>query len=534
MIDKTTMTPAPVCGGDPFDVLFENNHLMMHSINKDGVLLRVSRNWAQTLGYNPDEMIGKKSIDFLTEESRTLARDTTIPRFIDTGITNLTPYDFVRKDGSALPILLSAVAVYDPDGAFVRSLAFIFDNSEATQAQRALEAKAQEAAEANATKSRFLASMSHEIRTPMNAILGFAHLLQRSELAPRDAKKVDAILGAGETLMSLLTDLLDLSKIEAGQMRIESEPFSLHHLLNDVRDWWSSSAADKGLQFHLSIDEDVPDEIISDDSRIRQILNNYLSNAIKFTSRGSVVFCASVKEPASPATADAPTAPSLTLSFEVEDTGIGLSEEQIAKLFKPFVRADTGFASRGGGWGLGLSICSQIAFLMGGRVGVTSTQGRGSTFFFDLPVAPVEADRETVDGPADAETPDVGEASILIAEDNTLNQVVLRDMLAALGHRAAVVNDGFEAVDAVTDATYDMVLMDIQMPGLDGIGATEQIRSLAGPQRDIPIVAVTANAGTAARDQYLALGMDDYLPKPISLESLAAVIARVKLAAGAG
>ena len=501
-------------GDDPFEVMYDHAPVMMHSIDREGRLLRVSRFWAESLGYAPEEMVGRKSVDFLTDKSRRKAVEEVLPSFIKTGRCHNVRYDFIRKSGEILPVLLSATAIFDEDGQMSRSLAVMFDNSEAEAARRALEDKAREVEEASMAKSRFLASMSHEIRTPMNAVLGFASLLKQSDLPLRQIRQVEAILSAGDNLMKLLTDLLDLSRVESGEMRIEVDTIDLHDLLNDVRDWWYSVAREKGLNFYLVISPSVPRRIVTDPGRVRQILNNYLSNAIKFTKAGAVTLSVDLLESADKGSA---------ISFKVTDTGPGIDQEQQDKLFKPFVRADTDFAKSNGGWGLGLSICSQITSLMGGQVGIESQIGRGSVYQFTVPVALCE-ERPAAAPAATVAEEDATGLRILVAEDN-LNQDLIRDMLTVIGHRPTIVDNGFEAVQAILADDYDVVLMDITMPGLDGVGATEQIRNLPPPKQEVPIIAVTANAGSDARERYMAMGMNDYVAKPIIMNELRTALA---------
>ncbi len=512
-------------GDDPFEVMYEHAPVMMHSIDREGRLLRVSRFWAESLGYEPEEMVGRKSVDFLTDDSRRKAVEEVLPSFMATHHCHNIRYDFVRKSGEILPVLLSATAQFDDEGQMLRSLAVMFDNSEAESARKALEEKATEVEEASMAKSRFLASMSHEIRTPMNAILGFASLLKQSYLPLRQTKQVDAILSAGDNLMKLLTDLLDLSRVESGEMRIDMETVDLHDLLNDVRDWWYSAAREKNLNFYLVIAPNLPKRIVTDPGRVRQVLNNYLSNAIKFTKVGAVTLTVESLEEES-------LGP--VVSFSVSDTGPGIDDKQRGKLFKPFVRADTDFAKSNGGWGLGLSICSQIAALMSGSVGIESKLGRGSVFTFKVP-----ATLENEEAPKPVELPEnkADESAglrVLVAEDNVLNQDLIRDMLTVIGHTPTIVDNGFGAVQAVLADDYDVVLMDITMPGLDGVGAMEQIRNLPPPKQDIPIIAVTANAGHDARERYLAMGMNGYVSKPIMMNDLRTTLAGYADRAGGG
>ncbi|MEM6549398.1 MAG: ATP-binding protein [Pseudomonadota bacterium] len=504
---------------DPFDIFFRDAPIMMHSIDRSGILLKVSRFWANRLGYTPDEMVGRKSIEFLTEKSRDYAVATVLPDFMENGKIHNIEYDFVDKAGAVVPVVMSAIAQHGEDGNFRRSLAIIFDNSETRAAKHALREAAAEAQAASSAKSRFLAAMSHEIRTPMNAILGFAQLLSRAELGEKSDLQVRGILNASNMLMQLLTNLLDLSRIEAGHMSLSKDVFSLHELIAFLGDHWHSPAQEKGLQLYVAMDRSVPNMVLSDQGRIRQVLTNFLSNAVKFTDQGRITL--TVHQVTG-------TDEQAVLRFEVADTGPGLDEEQRGRLFVPFVQIDAGFAKQEGGWGLGLSICRQIAEVMAAEVGVGSVKGQGATFFFELAVDIPDEEQlmvTPIDATVESAKPEQS-LRILVAEDNTLNQDMMRAMLEALGHAAEFVGDGFGAIHAMRERIYDVVLMDITMPGLDGIGATEQIRAFSDDRRNTPIIAVTANAGSDARARFLSLGMDEFLPKPVFMDDLARLLNR--------
>lgn len=497
---------------DPFDAFFLHAPVLMHAIDAKGTLVKVSRFWAETLGYEPEEMVGRKSVEFLTEESREKAVREVLPEFMANGRIRDVSYQFVKKDGSVLDVLLSATAQYDKQGQFERSLAIIFDNSEA--------ASSKSAQAENQAKSRFLAAMSHEIRTPMNAILGFAQLLRRSNLDNKQVAQLDAIISAGNNLMRLLSDLLDLSRLEAGRMQVIKEPFNLHKLIDEVMDLWHSNAFEKGLRLRCTLDRNVPIRVSSDSGRIRQVLNNFLSNAIKFTQEGSVTL--TVEEVSRKGTES-------VIRFEVTDTGQGLDEDALQKLFIPFVQIDTSQNGNTGGWGLGLSICQHIASLLGAKVSGKGLEGgAGSCFTLEIPlvVVPSYVVPERAAALAGADLPEGPGLSVLVAEDNIMNQDVIESMLVELGHNVTVVSNGFEAINKLQDQNFDLILMDISMPGLDGVGATEQIRAFSGDRRDVPIIAVTGNITSGARELYKSMGMNDYIPKPVSLDDLGRAIYR--------
>lgn len=502
---------------DPFDIFFEHAPILMHSIDGEGRIHKVSHRWAETLGYDRDEMIGRKSTEFLTDASRGRAIADVIPKFLETGTVENVEYDFVRKDGTILPVVMSASSILDTDGAFVRSLAIMFDNTDAVRARNELLRKAQEAEEANRAKSRFLAAMSHEIRTPMNAIMGFAQLLKLSNLDETRRGHVRSILSAGGTLMNLLTDLLDLGQAEEGRMRVEKRSFDLNVMLDQVSDWWYSSAQEKGLKLTVAAERGMPNRIIGDPVRIQQVLNNFLGNAVKFTDEGRILLSLEMIER---------TGETARLRFEVTDTGSGMDAHQIALLFKPFVQIEADFGKDRGGWGLGLSICHNIAEALGAEVGVTSRVGQGSTFHFEVPVEIGDENRVEIErGPAEAPAMTRSQAlRVLLAEDNAMNQDIMRSILSDMGHDVVTAANGFEALDLLIKDRFDLIVMDIMMPGLDGIGAAQQIRGNPELGDAIPIVACSAHVSEDARNRYMSVGMDAFVAKPVDRGTLARVI----------
>ncbi len=377
------------------------------------------------------------------------------------------------------------------------------------------------AEEANRAKSEFLATISHEVRTPLNGILGMAAALLRSDLEPRVREGLTVIRQSGDALLHILNDILDLSKIEAGRITIEESDFSLRGLVEAAETLWAPHARSRRLAF-ASHCGDGPALLRGDVSRIRQVLHNLISNAIKFTHRGGVTVQASV-EPLE-------NTGRFRLRLSVADTGIGLDSEQIGRIFQPFVQGDGSTTRRYGGTGLGLSISKKLVTLLGGEIGVESRPGEGSRFWFTVPVGPGEARQQPETAPPPAPVPAPAtrpEQRLLVAEDNPVNQKLVGLLLAPLGCAIDYVANGREAVAAVRAARYDAVLMDVQMPEMDGIGATRAIRALADPERAAtPIIALTANAMQGDREAYLRQGVDDYLSKPVDPEALLAVVGR--------
>ncbi len=494
--------------------------VMMHALDAEGRVTEVSRSWTDFTGYARDDLIGRDWRDLLTETARSVVCETVEPTLHATGESRGAEIEVVAKSGDVLPVVHAARLVRDRRGRVLRSYGVFACKGAAVEARRRFGEIAREAEEASRAKSRFLAAMSHEIRTPLNAIMGFAQLLELSALDDKRRSHVKAIIGAGGALMNLLTDLLDLSLVEEGKMRIEPRAFDLIELLDQVADWWHSSTKQKGVRMIVSVDRGLPRQIIADPVRLQQVLNNFLGNAVKFTSQGTITLRASEVRREGGVS---------RLRFEVEDTGPGITPDQQAKLFRPFVQIESDFGKDRGGWGLGLSICANIARRVGGEIGVHSIPGEGSIFFFELDAPVSEAALPKRNAPSmplsrPANGPPL---RILLAEDNKPNQDLMRLLLNDLGHEVVAVDDGFAAVAATLRDRFDLVVMDVMMPGLDGFAAAEQIRSAENPLHDVPIIACSAHVADEARRRYLAAGMNAFLPKPVDRDELRKVIGRM-------
>jgi signal transduction histidine kinase len=388
---------------------------------------------------------------------------------------------------------------------------------------RELKAARDQAMEASRLKSQFLANMSHEIRTPMNGVLGAGNLLAATDLTDEQRAYVDILSSSGEALLTIINDVLDLSKIEAGRLELEPSTFTLLDPFTEVVNLLAPQAAAKNIRLSLNADADLPRSVVGDAGRLRQVVTNLVGNAVKFTSVGQVL----VKVSAESRSEDA-----VTLRCAVSDSGIGIAEQDIARLFTEFTQLDTSNARRFGGTGLGLAISDRLVRLMNGEIGCTPNPGGGSRFWFTAPFALARPDDRALDDGAVASTatpkggPPASAPAILIVEDNETNALILTHMLKLLGYRSDTVSNGADAIEAAGRESYSTILMDCQMPVMDGFTTTRRLRSQFAGDPRIPIVAITATATTEDQERCFAAGMDDYLPKPIIMARLGAVLSR--------
>jgi PAS domain S-box-containing protein len=421
-----------------------------------------------------------------------------------------TQYRVTRPDGPHRWVEGVSEAIRGPDGRIDRIIGAMRDIDREKRNEIDL-VKARDAAEAaNRAKSAFLATMSHEIRTPLNGVLGMAQAMAADKLTRVQRERLDVVRQSGEGLLAILNDVLDLSKIEAGKLDLEDAEFSIGEVAKSAHAAFTALANAKGLGFVFRIDEGAQGVYLGDSTRVRQILYNLISNGLKFTQEGEVRVVVEVDSPG--------------LRLTVSDTGMGIPADRLKDLFQKFEQADTSTTRKFGGTGLGLAICRELAEMMGGTIAAESVEGQGSRFIVELPLVRVGDEVEVSDAPAapeQAQTP--GPAlRVLAAEDNSVNQLVIRTLLEQAGIEATVVGDGMQALEAWERGPWDLILMDVQMPAMDGPTATMEIRrrEAALGRGPTPVIALTANAMAHQIAEYRAAGMDAIVSKPIDVGQL--------------
>ena len=505
-----------------FRALIENALDVIALIDERGMLLYTSPSTSRVLGYQPEEVVGRNVFDYVHPEDLPAVQQVAAATVLDGSKSVTVGFRFRNRLGewrrleAASQNLRKLPAVQ----AIVINCRDVTERFEAEQrvnaANRELERALAVAQEATAMKSRFLANMSHEIRTPMNGILGMSELLLGTRLDTEQEEYAQGIRKGTTSLLTIINDILDISKIEAGKLTLESIPFALKETVEEVAALMAPLAAEAGIEFSAKVADGAVDRVCGDPVRFRQVLINLTGNAIKFTPKGSVRIEVSAALEAEDR---------VRTRCRVIDTGIGISCEQQQSLFESFRQGDESTTRKFGGTGLGLAISRELARRMHGEISCQSKEGAGPTFTFDAIVGRAEPPLAGAANPSLNTADDSqGSGRILIAEDNELNARIAYRLLSKAGYSVEVVKDGQQAVDAVRSEEWDLVLMDVQMPVMDGLEATRTIRRM--PQhRDLPILALTANAMAADRDECLAAGMNDFVPKPLSTRQ---VLAKIK------
>lgn len=525
-LDKARLNEKLALTLNALEAIIEANPDILYVFNVKGELLKWNANFEKFCGYTHEQMLYRNAKEFICEEDRP-AQLINLVEFFESGME----VRLMRHDGALIPFLCNGAPLKNQNGEVIGFTGTGKDISELKQAESALLKHEQElqiakdhAESANFAKSEFIANMSHEIRTPMNSVLGMAQLALKAVTDPKQRDYLEKIKLSGEHLLGIIDNILDFSKIDAGKLDLETTDFSLedvhHNLLNMVA--WK--AADKGLKLTFDFDPAIPRELRGDPMRLSQILINYINNAIKFTEHGEINVTARLG-------GRAPD--NMLLRFAVRDTGIGMSQQEMAKLFLAFQQADTSTSRKYGGSGLGLAISRQLAVLMGGKTGVQSKPGHGSTFWFTAQLARADAQNTSVRKAQRAgRVQEMREAMhalkgarILLAEDNPFNQQVATEFLQDAGANVSIANNGREALDMMRQMHFDCVLMDVQMPVMDGMEATRLI--CADPQlASTPVIAMTANASKEDRERCFAAGMSDFIGKPFKLDVFYTTLAK--------
>ncbi|EGF95359.1 PAS domain-containing hybrid sensor histidine kinase/response regulator [Brevundimonas diminuta] len=500
-----------------YRLLAENTGDVITRVKMDGSSKYISPAIQQLLGWTYEEMSGQ-STDYVHPEDRHLVLGA-IGKAVKTGEPTRLEHRAVHKNGETVWVECTFKALKDEHGQVDDVVVVIRDMTQ----RKTLEAEVLEAKEtaeaAVQAKSEFLANMSHELRTPLTSVIGFSGLLQGSEhLPPEERIYVERIATASEALLGVINDILDYSKLEADAIEMDPEPFDTRALVDGAAAIIESQCSLKGLILRVVVAADTPARLTGDKGRLRQVMLNFLSNAVKFTARGEVTLTLDGRFDESGL---------WRMRAAVSDTGIGIPPEKISELFHRFTQADASTTRVYGGTGLGLAISRRLVELMGGEIGVDSTPGQGSTFWFEAPLAVAEAENDAVETRQGQTADSAIGGRVLMADDAAANRELVSAILRNLGLEVEAVADGAEAVHAVHSGAYDLVLMDVHMPVMDGLQATREIRRMqAGTGRRTPILALTANVQSEQVVRCLEAGMDGHLAKPIQIAELAAALTR--------
>jgi len=521
-------------------VIAEQVPVGIADLDADGRILWANAQLAEVVGLRVDRLVGLPWSELVHPDDREAVRAVHVTAVADGEAFHVRHR--LHGAGDDRWIEKAGAPTLDDDGNVIRVVAVVSDVSATVEFEERLRAARDQAVEASRMKSEFLANMSHEIRTPLNGVIGMADVLSTTELSDAQRSKISTLRTAATQLQDLLGDILDLSKIEAGRLELDDVEFDPITTITSLTGLRAPEASSKMLELRVDLDDALPDRVRGPQLRLRQVLNNLLGNAVEYTHHGEIGLSATVVDRRSGVT---------RVRFDVTDTGIGISAAVIESVFDPFTQADASDTRAHGGSGLGLAISRQLVEMMGGRLEVESRTNRGSRFTFTVPFEVVQdAAPAPATGPADGGAvpapvgtpppvdvnaptprhPDVRKGStvpLLVVEDNPINQEVARELLATLGYDAEVVGDGAAGVEAVRSGRFAAVLMDCQMPVMDGYEATARIRGFESAEgRHTPIIAMTASAMVGDRQRCLAAGMDDYISKPVSVDVLADTLAR--------
>lgn len=491
----------------------------LYVMDNQGIITHVNPRACQLLGYSETELLGKRAHDLFHVHALNDQLDlSACPIFQTTqqGLVFEGVETFKHRLGTLFTVKVVSQSIYENER-MVGSVSTFMDITEEQRIADELQLAKQRAERANQAKSEFLANMSHEIRTPLNAVIGLSELMKGTQLSNQQRDYLNKITQSSSLLLSIINDILDYSKIEAGKLQLDPQAFSLQAVFDQLSTLFQESAHKKGLGFQLQLSADVPKQLIGDDLRLTQVLTNLMSNAIKFTAKGEVRLQVDLARK---------TEQHVSLVFSIFDTGIGLTDEQISRLFEPFNQADTSTTRQYGGTGLGLVISQRLLQAMNSELAIISQPGEGSCFRFLLTLELSKHAEKPLNTPQMSDQAWLStrfHGHVLLAEDNPVNQLVASQLLQKAGFHVTVVDNGLQAVKALEEERFDAILMDIQMPVMGGYEAAQRIRQT---QPDLPIIALTAAALIEDRDKALEVGMNDHLSKPIEVPKLYATLAK--------
>jgi PAS domain S-box-containing protein len=491
--------------------IYDHTPAMLHSIDPQGKLISVSNYWLRKSGYQREEVIGKNATDFSTEEARRLTYEVVLPQFMQAGIINDIPLEFMCKNGQVMDVLLSAIAERNEQGEIIRSLAVLTDITEKTKVEKAL-AQAKETAEsANQAKSEFLANMSHEIRTPLNAVLGFAELLKNLINDPLPSSYLNSIIASGKTLLALINDILDLSKIEAGKLQLSYEKINLPELIKEICQIFIPKAQEKKLKLSSYLSPNTPEYIWFDEVRLRQILFNLVGNALKFTDQGyvKITINSSFINPEN-----------INLEIQIEDTGIGIAQEDQERIFDVFTQSDTTSIRKHEGTGLGLTITKKLMETLGGNITVKSELNQGSIFTIFFPeVKVIQPPKLIRQAPKlDVDLGQLSPAKILVVDDLKFYLNLIKAYFRDTDHQLFFAQNGAEAITQALEHKPDVILLDLRMSNMDGIEVAKYLKDNR-ETKSIPIIIVTGST-LPDEEEILRKIVVDFVRKPISREQL--------------
>jgi len=498
--------------------LYENAPCGYVSTLPDGTIVKINQTLLTWLGYRREEVLHQKKLqNFFPIGGRIFYETHHAPLLgMQGGVSELN-YDFTRKNGSCFPALINSVQLKDEGGKPLLNRSTVLDITERKRYEKELLLAKKRAEEATAAKAAFLSTISHEIRTPLNAVTGITHLLAEGEPRPDQVELLDMLQFSAGHLLNLINDVLDYNKIESGKVALEEKPFDLRALLTGILGTLGVKATQKGLAVHTRVDDRLPAALVGDPVKLGQVLTNLIGNAIKFTDRGSVTLAVEAREI---------TETAVSIRFSVTDTGIGIAADKHAQIFEEFIQAGYAINETYGGTGLGLAISRKLVELHGGKLALESEPGMGSRFYFTLTLKP---------GPQPA-APTLGDQSltgaslaglyVLVAEDNQVNRFIVTQFLAKWGARFDTAENGAEALALAGRHDYDLVLLDLQMPGMNGLEAAARMRSLPDEKyRSLPIIALSASGRAGMEESLTAAGINDFVGKPFQPSELLAKIA---------